>query len=191
MGELERLHQARLERERKAREEREAPDPTEWAPKGWRTDWERGDHTVRAKEVRTDRGLRYQSLALVEPGVIAGIEARARGDLVREMDRHGVTVDERALRVEWTLHVVGYGYEMPEGFVHPDAPDNVKAEGRRRWKRVVEIASDSLDKVLFLSVWRRKPRPMESLERPVEVRELPAPEGDEDDVVDAEIVEED
>jgi hypothetical protein len=130
----------------------ERRDPTEWRPKG--SSDTRVDQNQHAKEVRSEP-LNYQSLADFEPGVLAGIEAQARADLIRTMDRLGITVDERAIKVHWRLVVEGYGYPYPDGFVHPDAPDDVQAEGYEAWKRVVKMAADSMTKFVFVKVWRR------------------------------------
>ena len=179
MSEIERLHQQRLEREKK-QPQGERRDPTEWQPRP-NPDYERADANLSATEVRSEP-LNYQSLAQYQPGVIAGIEARARGDLVRAMDQRGVTVDERGVRVHWRLVVEGYGFKYPEGFVHPEAPDDVKREGREAWKRIVEQASDSLSKFLFVKVWRRKHSSLSaSAPKAIERGE---------DIVDAEVVEE-
>jgi hypothetical protein len=188
----------------KASEQR---DPTEWSD-GTR-DWERVDHNVEATAMRSEP-LNYGTLVgdneVVSEvgGKILGIEANARAQLVAMMERHGITPDERGIRTHWQLVTEGYGFKMPEGFVHPEAPPEVKQQGREAWKRVVEIASDSVSKFLFVKVWRRK---QQRIRPPEEKRELlsrvrSAGGGQrmggieivrtgEEDVVDAEIVEDD
>jgi hypothetical protein len=150
MSEIERLHQQRLEREAEAKQRGERKDPTEWRPRG--SGERQVDANMVAQHVRSEP-LNYGSLVGKEDS-IAGIEANARGDLIRAMERQGITVGERGVRSHWQLVVEGYGFPYPEGFVHPEAPDEVKAEGRSAWKRVVEIASDSMQKYLFVKVWR-------------------------------------
>jgi hypothetical protein len=153
MGEIERREETSPARQRPT--PKAAPkDPTEWRPRP-DPDYERVENNLAATNMRSEP-LHYQSLADLAPGVIAGIEANARAGLVRTMDQHGVTVDERAVRVHWQLVVEGYGFKMPEGFVHPEAPDEVKQEGRAAWKRSVEMAADSMMKAMFVLVWRRK-----------------------------------
>lgn len=139
---------------KRSEQKREPDDPTEWHPQGDR-DYQRVEANQIAVHARSVP-LNYGSLADFEPGVIAGIEARARGDLIRTMEQQGVTVDERAVRPHWQLVVEGYGFPYPEGFVHPEAPDEVKAEGKKAWKRAVEIAADSVAKGMFVQVWRRR-----------------------------------
>lgn len=194
MSEIERLHQARLAREaapgsKPGGQTRERRDPTEWRPRG-DDSCERVDANQHAIEMRSEH-LNYESLAEFNPGVLAGIEANQRAALIRAMEGQGLTVDERAVKVHWRLVVEGYGFPYPEGFVHPDAPDDVKADGREAWSRIVKMAGDSLTKFLFVKVWRRR-------------NALPAPEpralsgaadtpkmqidAASDDVVDAEIV---
>lgn len=146
---------------------KKSEDPTEWRPKDNR-DYERVEANVASEQMRS-QPLRYQSLADEQPGVIAGIEATAKAELIRRMDYHGLYPDERGIRVHWALVVEGNGFRMPEGFVHPEAPDTVKQEGRTAWKRCVEMASDSLTKFIFVQVWRRKNR----LPSPEEKRALP------------------
>lgn len=131
-------------------------DPTEWRPRN-NSDWERVEANQQAESMRS-LPLHYQSLAQHVPEHIAAIEATARAELIRAMDQQGLYPDERGIRVHWQLVVEGYGFRMPEGFIHPEAPDDVKAEGRRAWKRVVEIASDSMVKFMFVQVWRRRRR---------------------------------
>lgn len=151
MSEIERLHQQRLEREG-AQPKGERKDPTEWRPRG--SSEQQVDANMQAQHVRSEP-LNYGSLVGKEDS-IAGIEATARADLIRAMDRRGITVGERGVRSHWQLVVEGYGFPYPEGFVHPEAPDDVQAEGRSAWRRVVEIASDSMEKYLFVKVWRPK-----------------------------------
>lgn len=146
---------------------KKAEDPTEWRPKDNR-DYERVDANVTAEQKRS-QPLRYQSLADYDPGTIAGIEAAAKAGLIRVMDQHGLYPDERGIWVHWALVVGGNGFRMPEGFIHPEAPDDVKQEGRSAWKRCVEMASDSLTKFIFVQVWRRRNR----LPPPEEKRALP------------------
>lgn len=172
----------------------ERRDPTEWRPRG-DTTHERVDENQHAVEVRS-QPLHYGTLAQFQPGVLDAIEANARGGLVRAMDQQGITVDERAVRVHWQLVVEGYGFPYPEGFVHPEAPDDVQAEGRAAWRRVVGFAADSMSKYLFVKVWRRRALPspsrpameIEAMGEPVDDVDLPL--GPRADVVDAEIVEE-
>lgn len=140
----------------------ERSDPTEWRPKD-DSGWQRVSHNVEAQRVRSDP-LIYQSLADKTPGDIAGIEAAARGSLIRTMEQHGLYPDERGIRVHWLLAVEGYGFRQPEGFIHPEAPDEVKREGRIAWKRCVEIASDSMTKFIFCMVWRKRPGAIEKTE---------------------------
>lgn len=173
----------------------ERRDPTEWQPRG-DTLHQRMDANQHAVEVRSEP-LHYGTLARFEPGVIEGIEANARGGLVRAMDAQGITVDERAVRVHWQLVVEGYGFPYPEGFVHPEAPEDVQAEGRAAWRRVVGFAADSMEKFLFVKVWRRRALPppsrpameIEAMGEPVDDVDLPLGGARADDVVDAEIVE--
>lgn len=153
MSEIERLHQQRLAREAEGQQQGERKDPTEWQPPGDRTHHQ-VDANMEAQHVRSEP-LNYGTLT--DPKIdIAAVEALARGDLIRAMESRGITVGERGVRVHWQLVVEGYGFRYPEGFIHPDAPDDVKAEGRRAWKRVVEIASDSMERFLFVKVWREK-----------------------------------
>lgn len=162
-------------------------DPTEWRPRG-DTLHERVDQNVAATKMRSEP-LNYGSL-VEKAEDLAGIEANARASLIVAMERSGLTPDERGIRSHWQLVVEGYGFAYPEGFVHPEAPDEVKQKGREAWKRVVEIASDSLDKYLFVKVWRRKvlsAATIKALEgAPFQVIGSDDPE----DIVEAEIVEE-
>lgn len=176
MSEIERLHQQRLARTKKAQQD-ERPDPTEWRPED-NHDYERVEANLSAEHM-SSAPMNYRSLADLPPETIAGIEASARADLIRAMDRQGLSPIERGLRTHWQLVVEGYGFRMPEGYVHPEAPDEVKAEGVQRWKRVVEIASDSMAKFMFVVVWRRK----FALQRPAP-HEIEGP-----DIVDAEVAE--
>lgn len=171
----------------------EQKDPTEWRPKDNR-DYERAEANVSAVSMRSEP-LNYQSLADFQPGVLAGIEATARADLIRAMESRGLYPDERGIRVRWQLVVEGHGFRMPEGFVHPEAPDEIKIEGRRAWKRVVEMASDSMTKFIFAVVWRRKvlllpeaPKVLPGKGDGTSDLDLPG-EGSDPDIVDAEIVE--
>lgn len=167
-------------------------DPTEWRPRD-NSDYEWVDNNLSAEEVRSEP-LHYASLAGMDPAVLAGIEANSRGALVQAMDRLGITVDERAVRVHWQLVVEGYGFREPDGFIHPEAPDDVKADGHEAWKRVVQMAADSVHKYLFVNVWRRRrvalpPKPpMLSLGE--EMAHALESANATEDVVDAEIVEE-
>lgn len=153
MAEIDKVNRGLTGPHRKPKEERS--DPTEWRPKD-NSDWQRVSHNVEAQRMRAEP-LTYQSLADMPAGTIAGIEANARGDLVRAMEQQGLYPDERGIRVHWLLAVEGYGFRQPEGFIHPEAPDEVKREGRIAWKRCVEIASDSMTKFIFCMVWRKRP----------------------------------
>ena len=188
MSELERLHQARMARQAEmAAKPKKHRDPTKWHPKG--TSDNRVQREVHAEQMRS-RPLNFGTLTNLLAGGIEGIEATAKRDLVAAMDRADLTPDERGIRVHWQLVVEGYGWKMPEGYVHPEADDDLKAEGRSAWKRCVEMASDSLAKSMWVALWpvrRALPTGSPSLERKVEFRELPAPEGS-DDILDAEVV---
>lgn len=129
------------------------PDPSEWRPEDNR-DWTRENIRVVAEKWRS-APLNYGSLA-EKTDDIAGIEATARVELIRAMEQRGLYPDERGIRMFWRLEAEGYGFAFPEGFVHPEAPDDIKRDGIRAWKRCVEMASDSLQKVIHLMVWRRK-----------------------------------
>lgn len=158
-GEVEKVG-GKVEKAKPGEKVKERPDPTEWRPRDNR-DWERAQANVSAQHMRSEP-LRYQSLAGVAPEDIAGIEATARGDLIRMMERQGLYPDERGIRVQWAMVVDGYGFQMPEGFVHPEAPDEMKREGVAAWKRCVEMASDSMSKFIYAMVWRRRQKVLES-----------------------------
>lgn len=163
MGEIQsRQAKADLIKAERAKSKRERPDPTEWRPED-NSDWVQVSHNIEAQRMRAEP-LTYQSLADKVPGDIAGIEAAARGHLIRAMEQQGLYPDERGIRVHWLLAVEGYGFRQPEGFIHPEAPDEVKREGRIAWKRCVEMASDSMSKFIFCMVWRRRPGAIEKTE---------------------------
>jgi hypothetical protein len=64
--------------------------------------------------------------------------------------------DERSLRVHWTLEVEGLGFRAPAGFIHPEAPEDIAKRAQAAWKRCVEIATDSMSRVIHVAVWRRR-----------------------------------
>lgn len=131
-----------------------AKDPTTWHPPGDR-DYEHVEVRVSPDRVAT-APLNYHSLADFDRGVLGGIELQARADLLQTMAQAGLQPDERSIRVHWTLQVEGLAWKAPEGFVHPDASDEMKREGREAWKRAIEMAHDSMGNLLFVKAWRRR-----------------------------------
>ena len=201
MSELERLHSQRMAKQaEQAQQPKEHRDPAEWRPKDNR-DYERVQANVNATSMRSEP-LNYGSLAQHDPAELAGIEAMAKGNLIVAMDRSGLYPDERGIRVRWMLVAEGHGFRMPEGFIHPEAPADVQAEGRTAWKRCVEMASDSYQKFIFAMVWRKKFAKSALPQRTMKILEGPDPDkydkdftrhvmdSIEGEIVDAEIVDE-
>lgn len=136
----------------------ERPDPTEWRPR-YNSGWERVN--ANAEPRKGEEVLRYVSLAGKTPEEVAAIEATAMANVRQKANAIGLSPDERSLRGEWQFHATVYAYPMPEGFVHPEAPADVKREGREAWSRAVQGASDGLLKTIFTVVWRRRAKAIE------------------------------
>lgn len=147
-------------------------EPAEWKPD--RGEYEEREARVVAEHMRSVP-LNYQSLAAFRPGVLEGIEANARVDLIRAMDQQGLSPDERSIKVHWQLVMEGYGFRMPEGFIHPEAPPEEQTEGRNRWRRACDGAASSLYKAIHCMVWVRKARPTKEIEASDPIA-LPAPD---------------
>lgn len=145
----------------------EHKDPTEWRPRD-NSAWEHVEDTVTGKRI-TSMPLQYEQISQMEPGAIAAIEANARGQLISQMQRDGFEVDERGVRIRWAVVAEGYGFSMPDGFVHPEAPQEMFQEGRAAWKRAVETATSSINRMFYVRVWRRR-----SIALPPKTRELPS-----------------
>lgn len=142
-------------------------DPTDWRPKD-NSDYEEHQITVEPRRWSADP-LNYGSLAEAlaaqdANAALEGIEARALADLRQAMNQYRYHPDEKSLRVKWTLTVEGLGWKAPDGFIHPEAPPDIQRESQAAWKRVVEIATDSLSRTIFVRVWRRKQRALPGVE---------------------------
>lgn len=130
----------------------EKPSPP-WRPN--RRDFEEVDTVVKAQHIRSTP-LQYGSLADMSPDQIDGIERTAMVGIRKTFDQQGLTLDERTLRAHWAFVVEGYGFPMPEGYIHPEAPPETAQEAREGWARSVQGAANSVLKQIFCTVWRRR-----------------------------------
>jgi hypothetical protein len=132
------------------------PKTPTWKPNT--RDYQEVEVAVRADHIRS-QPLNYGSLEGLTQDQVMMIERNAARDLRRMFDQQGLTLDERTLRPHWQLVVEGYGFKMPEGYIHPEAPQEAAQEAREGWLRAVNGAADSVLKKIYLTVWRRKALP--------------------------------
>lgn len=130
--------------------------PPPWKPN--RKDFEEVPYVAKAQHIRSSP-LQYGSLARMTSEQIDGIERTAMVGIRKAFDQQGLTLDETTLRAHWAFVVEGYGFPMPEGYIHPEAPPEEAQKAREGWARSVQGAADSVLKQIFLTVWRRKALP--------------------------------